>query len=154
MTSPVGFSSFFFTWKTGDYSVSTVKNVRDVGKACINGTPLCQYLIFSFWVLAHSLDQVKKPREVSLCLQPSNGLFPSPGYSKQVASPRVFCPSHLHSQLFSDLKLSAYNPAKQVGMAPASSLLYMRNLIMFDSLLTVEGDKTMNWIKSSLFRFY
>lgn len=45
---------------------------------------------------------------------------------------------HLHSQLFCDSGLPAYSLAKQVGLTPASSLLCMRNLIVFDRLLTME----------------
>lgn len=45
---------------------------------------------------------------------------------------------HLPSQLFSDCELPTYSPAKQVGLTPASSLLCMRNLIVFDRLLTME----------------
>lgn len=45
---------------------------------------------------------------------------------------------HLRSQLFSDCELSACNPSKQVWPTPASSLLCMRNLIVFDRLLTME----------------
>lgn len=67
--------------------------------------------------------------------------------------PKSSCLYHLRSQLFSNCELPACNPAKQVWLAPASSLLCMWNLIVFDRLLTMEK-KTSNWIKCSLFRLY
>lgn len=55
--------------------------------------------------------------------------------------PKPFHLYHLRRQLFPDCELPACNPAKQVWLTPASSLLCMGNLIVFDRLLTMERKK-------------
>jgi hypothetical protein len=138
-------SSFFFLENRKDILILMIVYWRlSMLSGYYTGSCIVNICVFPFSVLTIDWAKSRGMSSVSLPVTPKWSL-PCAVLQSESGFPPSLHLCHLRSQLFSDLELPACNPAKQVGPMPASSLLCMRNLIVFDRLLMVEKKKK-RWI--------